>query len=151
MADLVPAKAGQIVSQIEIVRANIAQVLAQNPQLCSFDLMAEENESLKLRSVLDPGILATERDGWSGFVNNWNICPYDVTNQQTGEVDTVPSLALFTPDGQLVRLTGWPAIKSWLRLVDAATPERCSLGIRVRVVRRPSGTAGRSYWQVLPD
>lgn len=141
----------QIALPAEVVRENIQTVLRQMPDLVSYDPTTDHGELLSIKMAVDPGIPAQQRDGWSGTVVEWGISSYDVTDPGTGEMVTLPSLALLTDRGELVRLTGWPAIRSWAAIVRAAGRERCQLGMAVVVKRRPSGTAGRSYWVVVPD
>jgi hypothetical protein len=135
----------------EVVRENIRTVLQQQPDLVSYDPSTDDGELLSLRCAVDPGVPATARDGWRNTVVHWGVAAYEVADEKTAEVLLLPSLALIAEDGDLVRLTGWPAIKSWSRIVQALGRERCQLGVKIKVVRRASGTAGRSYWLVLPD
>lgn len=141
---------GQVVLPAEVIRENIRSVISKMPDLISFDPSDSAAEGLMLRCAVDPGIEAQKRDGWTATVNQWSVQAYDVEDEKSGEVVTLPSLCLIAEDGTLCRLTGWPAIKSWANLLRAAGAERCSLGVRIVVRRRPSGTAGRSYWLVLP-
>lgn len=103
------------------------------------------------RLVTDPGIEAAERDGWRGAVNRWAAFATEQTDEETGEVQHIPTLALMSPDGDVVRLSGWPSITSWATILKALGEERCKRGIPVRVHRRLSGTVGRSYWVVSID
>lgn len=130
---------------------NVRAVVARHPDAISFDPADEANELLSLRCQTDPGIAAQQRDGWRGLVTGWYVGTWEIADETSGEVVTLPSLCLLTPRGELVRLCGWPAITSWANLVRAAGADRCRAGIPVVVKRRPSGTAGRSYWIVLPD
>lgn len=135
----------------EIVHAQIKRVYEQCPGLISFDLESEAGQLLALRCAVDPGVAAAARDGWRGIVTGWWIGPYEVTEEKTGEIVTLPSLVLLASNGELCRLTGWPAINSWGHTVRASSDAMRQRGIPVRVMRRLSGTGGRSYWQVVPD
>ena len=150
MADIVPTAEQRVIVPAEIVREQVRSVIAKQPDLISFDVSDEKNESLALRCAVDPGIAAGRRDGWTATVTNWHLSCQEIADEKTGEVSMLPSLALVSDSDELCRLYGWPAVKSWSRLITAAGVERCALGIRIRVSRRASGTAGRSYWIVLP-
>lgn len=152
MNELEPqARVGNVRLPAEVVRENIATVLRQQPDLVSYDPTTDEGEMLSYRLAVDPGVPAQLRDGWRGTVVHWGISAQEVPDREKGTSDTVPSLALLTEEGQLCRLFGWPAISSWAQLLKAIGKERCQLGIKVRIKRQPSNTAGRSYWIVLPD
>lgn len=135
----------------EEVRRNVTDIVSRHPDAISFDAADPEYELLVLRCETDPGIAAQQRDGWRGTVTGWYVGTWAVTDEVTGEVVTLPSLCLLTARGELVRLTGWPGITSWANLIRAATADRVRQGLPVVVKRRASGTAGRSYWIVLPD
>lgn len=135
----------------EVVRDNVRTALQQQPNLISYDPTTEEGELVSLRCAVDPGIPAQQRDGWRGTVVQWGISAYDVNDEQRGEIVTLPSLALISSERELIRLTGWPAIKSFGQIVRHLGIERCRRGVPIVVKRRASGTAGRSYWIVLPD
>jgi hypothetical protein len=142
---------GGAIMPAELVRQNIATVLAQCPDLISYDPTTDEGEMLSLRCAVDPGVEQQKRDGYRGTVVNWGVSAYECKGDRDGEIVTVPSIALVMESGDIVRLTGWPGIKAWAALVRAAGKERCQLGMRVVIKRRASSTAGRSYWTVLPD
>lgn len=144
------ANGGQVVLPAEVIRENVRSVIAKMPDLVSYDPTDSASEALMLRCAVDPGIQGQKRDGWTATVCQWSVQAYDVNDEKTGEIVTLPSLCLISETGEMCRLTGWPAIKSWANLLRAAGAERCSLGIKIVVKRRPSGTAGRSYWLVLP-
>lgn len=135
----------------EVVRSNIETVLRQIPDMVSYDPTTDRGEMLSLKLAVDPGIPAQQKDGWSGTVVEWGITASEITDQQSGEVVTLPSLALMDDKGYVVRLYGWPAIKSWASIIGHMGKERCQLGVAVVVKRRPSGVPGRSYWVVIPD
>lgn len=151
MSELVPHRPGNAVVPADIVRENCLAALARMPDLISFDPAEVENEMLAVRCATEMGIEAQKRDGWCGRVVKWWMGPYEIEDQQTGEIVVLPTLVLITWDGVLARFGGWPAIKSWAKIVRAAGAARCRQGIDVVVKRRASGTAGRSYWQVMAD
>lgn len=150
MSGLVPRQGGEVVLPAEVVRENVRSVISKMPDLISFDPTDEANESLMLRCAVDPGVERGKVNGWVGTVVQWHVGTQEVPDEKTGEVATLPSLCLISDSGELVRTYGWPAIRAWARLLQAAGAERCALGITVRVSKRPSSTAGRSYWIVLP-
>lgn len=150
MSELVPGQQ-RVMLPTEVTREQVKSVIAKMPDLVSYDPADEASEALHLRCMVDPGVPAQKREGWRGTVCQWSVSAQEVADEHTGEVSVLPSLALISDNDEMCRLYGWPAIKSWVRLLQAAGAERCSLGIRVRVVRRPSGTAGRSYWLILPE
>lgn len=151
MSNVVPRKSGGAVVPAEITRDNCRAALAKMPDLISYDPTDEESELLTIRCATEMGIPSQQRDGWRACVAQWWVGPYETEDEETGEVVTLPTLVLISRDGELARYAGWPAIKSWARIVRAAGAERCRQGINVVVRRRPSGTAGRSYWQVMAD
>lgn len=135
----------------EVVRDNVATVLRQHPGLVSYDPTTDEGEIVGLRCAVDPGVPAAQRDGWRGTVCHWGLSAQEVTDQKTGEVHVLPSLLLIPEEGEACRLYGWSAAKTWAKIVETLGVERCQLGVKIRVKRHPSGTAGKSYWVVLPD
>lgn len=134
-----------------VVEANLARHRERHEHAVSFDSTDPANEMLAVRCATDPGIPASMRDGWRGIVVSWWIGPYNYENEETGEVAVLPSLVLIDHKDSLVRLTGWPAISAWSGIMCAVSSERRSKGIPVVIRRRPSGTAGRSYWTVVVD
>lgn len=151
MSNIVPRKGDGAVVPVEITRENCRAALAKMPDLISYDPTDADTEMLTVRCATEMGISSQQRDGWRGRVVTWWMGPYETEDEETGEVVTLPTLVLITTDGVLARYAGWPAIKSWAKIVRAAGAERCRQGIDVVVKRRPSGTAGRSYWQVMAD
>lgn len=151
MANIKKRQSGEVVLSEDMVRSNIQTAISQLPELISFDITDPEKEMLALRCAVDPGVPATQRDGWRGTVVQWWVGPYQVPDEETGEMITLPCLVLIPAEGELVRLTGWPAINHWAQILRAATAERCLRGIKVRVARRASSTTKGSYWCVLPD
>lgn len=147
----VPRGKGEVILPAEVVRQNLATVLSQRPDLMSYDPTTDEGEMIGLRIAVEPGVPAQQRDGWRGTVVHWGISAQEIADEKTGELVTLPSLLLIPEGGEPVRLYGWPAIKSWAAIVKALGSDRCQLGVKVRVKRQPSSTAGRSYWTVLPD
>lgn len=147
----VPVPVREGVPEPEEVRQAIQRIHAENHGAISYDVADEANELLHLRVQTDPGIAAQQRDGWRGVVREWAVTPWDITDETTGEVVTLPSLVLISDKGELVRLTGWPSVSSWAGIVRAAGVEKLRAGVPVVVKRRPSGTAGRSYWMVQID
>jgi hypothetical protein len=139
-----------VLSQREVVEQSLAAVRRTQPDVQSYDESDPESETLRLRILVDPGVPAPQRDGWEGTVCHWGVSVQEVTDEATGEVRHLPSLALVAADDQLVRLTGWPAIGAWLRLVAAAGADRVRAGLRVRVRRQASRRPGRSYWVIVP-
>jgi hypothetical protein len=139
-----------VLSQREVVEQGLVAVRQTHPDIVSYDETDPESETLRLRIMVDPGVPAPQRDGWEGTVCHWGVSVQEVTDEATGEVRYLPSLALVSTDDQLLRLTGWPAIGAWLRLVGAAGADRVRAGLRVRVRRQPSRRAGRSYWVIVP-
>lgn len=135
----------------EQVLERIADVLRRHPELVSFDPLDEKYESMVMRCKTDPGPSHAERDGWEGCVCDWYFGSYTMTDQDTGELVTLPSLALVTTDGRLVRLTNSePAVRSWLAILREIGAERVQRGLNILVSLRPSQTAGRHYWVILP-
>lgn len=135
----------------EETRALVERMTEQQNGALSYDPREEENALLHLRVQTDPGIAAQQRDGWRGVVREWAVTTWDVEDAHTGEVITLPSLVLISESGELVRLTGWPVVSSWSQVVRAAGVAKLRGGVPVIVKRRPSGTAGRSYWIVQID
>jgi hypothetical protein len=151
MSELVPVPRSTAILPAEIVRENCRAAIAKMPDLISYDPTDEENDTLIIRCATEMGVAAQVRDGWKGNVVTWWVGPYETEDEKTGEIVLLPTLVLITAAGELARYAGWPAIKSWAKIVRAAGAERCRRGIEVVVKRRPSGTAGRSYWQVVAD
>jgi hypothetical protein len=139
-----------VLSQREVVEQSLVAVRQTHPDIVSYDETDPESETLRLRIMVDPGVPSPQRDGWEGTVCHWGVSVQEITDEQSGEVRYLPSLALVSTDDQLVRLTGWPAIGAWLRLVAAAGADRVRAGLRVRVRRQPSRRPGRSYWVIVP-
>lgn len=142
---------GGAIEPAELVKQNITTVVSQFPDIISYDPTTDRGEMLSVTVAVDPGIPALQRDGWRGTITEWGIAPWEVKGNKEGEIVTVPSLVLIGSEGDVIRLTGWPAIRSWSQIVKVMGKERCQLGVSVVVKRRPSGTAGRSYWIVVPD
>lgn len=153
MSNLPVPKTGEqsVALPAEVVRENVQTVLRNMPDLVSVDPTTDRGELLALKLAVDPGIPAQQRDGWSGCVVEWSINAREAKGDREGEIVTLPSLALLSDKGEVVVLYGWPAIRSWAAILQNAGKERCQLGMPVVVKRRPSGTAGRSYWTVVPD
>lgn len=151
MANIKKKEERAVVPTDDMVRANISTAISQYPHLVSFDVTDPDNEMTMLRCQVEQGIPSQLRDGWRATVVHWLPCATQVPNEETGELETLPCLVLIADNGELCRLYGWPAINSWLRLLNAASKERCLRGIKIRVKRVPTATAGRSCWNVLPD
>lgn len=150
--DIVPGSAGQkALLPAEVVRENVQTVLRQLPDLVSYDPTTDRGEALAARLALDPGIPAQQRDGWSGTIVEWGVSAREARADKEGELTTLPALSLLSSNGEVIVLYGWPAIRSWAGIVGHFGKERCQIGVSVVVKRRPSGTAGRSYWVVVPD
>ena len=144
-------KKGELVALSNSVEERIRALVADNPDAISYDPRDPANELLHIRVLTDPGILAAERDGWCGVVKGWAVGTWVVTDPETQELVTLPSLALIDSERNVVRLTGWPAINSLAQILKAAGPDRVRAGLPVTIMRRPSGTAGRSYWTIQVD
>ena len=146
----VPSQRGVILPR-EAVIEKIGEILVRHPDLISFDVADERNERTYFAMKVDPGCGAAERNGWEGEVAEWYFGSYTITDEQTGELQTLPSLALMATDGRLIRFTNSePAVRSWLAILREIGVERVKKGVRVRVHLRASQTAGRHYWQILP-
>lgn len=151
MANIDAKNSRGIVMPREQVLEKIADILRRHPDLVSFDPLDEAYEHLVLRCKVDPGPAHAERDGWEGCVCDWWFGSYTMTDDVTGELLTLPSLALVTVDGRLVRLTNSePAVRSWLVILREIGVERVKRGLNVCVTLRQSQTAGRHYWMILP-
>lgn len=103
------------------------------------------------RLLTDPGVSESERDGWRGNVIGWAAFADRREDEETGEVSTIPILSLLASNGDVIRLSGWPAITSWAGVVKALGEERCRAGVPACIRRRKSGTVGRAYWVVSID
>lgn len=151
MANIQKQNGRGVIQTREVVSEKVQAILAKHPDLISFDPLDERYEALTMRCKTDPGPGHGERDGWEGQVCDWWFGAYTVVDQDTGELVTLPSLALITSDGALVRFSGSePAVRSWLVILREIGPDRVRQGLRVRVSLRPSQTAGRHYWLILP-
>jgi hypothetical protein len=147
----VPFTDGQrAIESAEVVRQNIATVLTQQPDLVSYDPTTDEGEMIGAAVALDPGSPSVVKDGWEGTVVQWGIAPWEAPDPVSKELSTVPSLLLIGESGQRLRVTGWPAIKSFAAIVRHFGKERCQLGVKIRVQKRPSSIPGRSYWSITP-
>jgi hypothetical protein len=149
--DILPAPGPRQIESADLVRANLATVLSQLPDLVSYDPTTDEGEMVSLKCAVDPGCPATEKNNWTGTVVHWGIAPWEGADPKTGELSTVPSILLVADDGRSCRPTGWPAIKAFAAILRHMGKERCQLGVQVRVVRRASSIPGRSYWSIIPD
>lgn len=146
----VSAKSGTVVPR-EVVMEKVADILRRYPDLISFDPLDEKYEALVHRCKVDPGPGHAERDGWTGEVSEWYFGTYTMTDEASGELITLPSLALVTTDGKLVRLVNSePAVRHWLAILREIGAERVRRGLRVKVALRASQTAGRHYWSIVP-
>lgn len=151
MANISVHQGGGIVVPRQQVLERIDDILRRHPDLISFDPLDETYERLVMRCKTDPGPSHDERDGWEGQVCDWYFGSYTMTDQDTGELITLPSLCLITVDGQLVRFSNSePAVRSWISILREIGPDRIRRGLQVRVSLRPSQTAGRHYWSILP-
>jgi hypothetical protein len=137
MANITVPNGRGVVIPREVVQEKVAAVLARHPELLSFDPLDAKYENILMRLKTDPGPPHSQRDGWEGMVCDWYFGTYTMTDDTTGELVTLPSLALVTSDGVIVRMTNSePAVRSWLVILGEIGPERV--------------TAGRHYWQILP-
>lgn len=151
MANITVSNGRGVVVAREQVVERVADIMRRHPDLISFDPLDETYERLVMRCKIDPGASHEERDGWEGQVSDWYFGTYTMTDQHSGELVTLPSLALVTVDGRLVRFTNSePAVRSWLSILREIGVERVKRGLQVRVSLRPSQTAGRHYWTILP-
>lgn len=151
MANITVTNGSGSVMPREIVQERVSAILARHPDLISFDPLDDLNERMLMRCKVDPGAGHQERDGWEGMVSDWYFGTYTMTDQDTGELVTLPSLALLTCDGKLIRFTNSePAVRSWLAILHEIGVDRVRQGLMVRVALRASQTAGRHYWQILP-
>lgn len=149
--EIAPIPAGELLDPADMVREQVEKVLERSPGLISFDDESESGQLLALRCAVDQGIPAAQRDGWRGHVIGWWVGTTEVLDKDSGEIITLPCVALLAVNGELCRLCRWPAINSWASIVAHMTASQRESGIPVRVYRRQSGTGGRSYWQVTPD
>jgi hypothetical protein len=133
------------------VATSVAELVARTPGALSYDPADPANELLHVEMMTDPGCPSQLREGWSGIVSQWAVGTYDMPNEQTAELETLPSIYLKCSDGRSCRLFGWPAISSWALLMRTAGMERMAKGLPVVVRKRLSGTAGRSYWVICVD
>lgn len=146
----VPNGHGVVASREQVVE-RVEDILRRHPNLISFDPLEERYESLVLRCKIDPGPAHSERDGWTGQVCDWWFGTNTIADKDTGELVTLPTLALITVDGQLIKfLNSEPAVRAWLAILRELGEERIKRGFMVRVSLRPSQTAGRHYWSILP-
>lgn len=152
MSNIQPANGGRgVVMPREVVVERIGAILRKYPELISFDPAEETSERLLLRCKTDPGPGHDERAGWEGEVTDWYFGPYTMTDRDTGELLTLPSLVLLTVDGRLIRFSSSePALRSWLTILRVVGVERVQRGLHVKVHYRASQAAGRHYWQILP-
>lgn len=134
----------------DIVEVNVRELVSAHPDAISFDVADPANEMLALRCACDPGVASQVKDGLRATVKAWYVGTWTVTEQDSGRLLTLPSLVLITEREDLIRLTGWPCISSWATLLRAAGADRIRAGLPVVIRRRQSGTAGRSYWVILP-
>lgn len=132
-------------------REVLGELVERAPDALSYDPTAPEHELTHMRCLTDPGIQAALKDGWRGTVCAWAVVPWDLVDERSGECLTLPSLALIDTEGRLVRLTGWPSVNCWAAIIRACGADRARRGIPVVIRRRQSGTAGRSYWNVVID
>lgn len=129
----------------------VRRLVEGNPDLVSYDPNEPTQRALHYTAQLDPGVPAAHRDGYRCTVAEWAVTPVEVTDEATGESSVLPSLWILGTDGSSVRLTGYPAINSWSRLLYVVGIENIRDKLSIVVKRRPSGAAGRSYWIVLPE
>jgi hypothetical protein len=150
MANVVPKPTPRAIAPADIVRDKVRNAIAKMPDLISFDPIDPQHESLALRCAVDPGVPAAQREGWTGTVVHWWVGTWEVPDGATGEVVLLASLVLITDRGETARYSSEPAIHSWAQILRAAGAERCRKGIKVRAVKRKSGTSPGSYWILLP-
>lgn len=140
-----------VIVPADIVRDKVHLTLAKFPDLVSFDPTDEANERIMLRCKLDPGVSREERDGFEGMITDWHFGTYTMTDEETGELKTMPSLALLTEEGRLIRLTNSePAVRAWLAILKELGVERVKRGLNVKICLRASSNQGRRYWQIIP-
>lgn len=146
----IPNGRGVVVPR-EVVVEKVQAVLMRHPELISFDMLDEALEPIVLRLKCDPGPTHDQRNGWTGLVNEWYFGTYTMTDESSGELVTLPSLVLLATDGRILRLTNSePAVRSWLSVLREVGVERVKKGLQVVCKLRPSQTAGKHYWQILP-
>lgn len=151
MANISVRQSGGVVQPREVIVEKVQAILRRHPDLVSFDPDEPRYESMVMRCKTDPGANHAERDGWEGQVCDWYFGTYTLSDDETGELITLPSLSLITTDGRLIRFTSSePAVRGWLTILREIGVERIKEGLNVRVTLRPSQTAGRHYWQILP-
>lgn len=145
------AKQHEVILQTEQVRALVQRAVEQQPDLRHVRGSGEEAELRALKLATDTGIEAQRRDGWRAVVTDWWVSVETVEDVRTGELLTLPVLALLSVEGEVCRLSGLPALHCWQRLLEVAGVERLARGVPVRVRRRQSSTVGRSYWTIEVD
>lgn len=151
MANIQPGNQRGSIMPREVVCEQVADVLRKYPELISFDPTDEAYDRLLMRCKTDPGPGHAARDGWEGQVCDWWFGVHTMTDQDTGELVTLPSLVLITTDGILMRFSGsGPAVRSWLAILREIGADRVRKGLMVRVRLQASQTAGRHYWLILP-
>ena len=136
---------------VDPVVAHVAEIAERVPALRHVRGEGRERDLRMARLVLDPGIDAGKRDGWAGLVTEWYITAEEFEKPEGGEVETAPVLVLGAESGEIVRLSGWPVVRAWARLIAVMGGEAMLAGVPIRVRRRASQTVGRSYWCVSID
>lgn len=150
--DIVPAgPAQQTLQPHEIIAVQIASIVKRTPMLRYVRGEGRSRELRAMKLVLDPGIDAARRDGWRATVMDWWVDAGEMENQESGEIEIVPTLAMMASNGEVCRLSGLPVIRAWTRLCSVVTPDILADGVPVRVRRRQSQTVGRSYWSIDID
>ena len=97
------------------------------------------------------GVTSQRRDGYSLCVTQWGIAIRD--NDEGGKKEPEHFIGLFlAPEkGEGIFLSGTTAIRQWSAILRHVGKERAQLGLCVVCKKRPSGTAGRTYWTIVPD
>lgn len=141
----------QPLATVDPVSAHVADIAARVPAMRYVRGEGRQRELRLARLVLDPGVDAGKRDGWSGLVTEWYLTAEEYERPEGGEVEIAPVIVLSSDTGEIVRLSGWPVVRAWARLIAVMGGEAMLAGVPIRVRRRASQTVGRSYWTISID
>lgn len=145
---LVPAA---LLPQIVQEMQRIDTALRAEGSLCNYDPTTPDGTILDLVLCAAEGCSAAEKDGWQGEIRYWRIGAAVGCDPGSGEIAAVPSLVLYESERRIVRLFGMPVIGAWYQLMGHLQSRWTAPTIPVIVRRKPSQTAGRSYWTVQLD
>lgn len=120
--------------------------LRREPGATSRQQVPEDHPLVLLRLLTDPGCPEHQLDGWAGVLAEWHCCTYTYPDPRSGDLVTLPTIALLATDGRLARYPGWQAVNAWCALCRSYSPSLMRGRVTVHVQRIPARPGQDAHW-----